>query len=203
MNNEILKRIAEQLATELYKRKSAIIGNAGRFPKRQLFLSLNGCKKILEEEFGGPVASRWSVGKKPTAQVRKTLEYLVDYSISRFSIPQAIRQPKLGKSELQEGQNYEMLLAVESELGDNHEVMRDFLKLLDIKSRIKCLVYYSRIRQKSSEQFCERVNWVLSHHNNFDLTESILLVGLPKPKRARLTDDIEFRCIVDRRVAAL
>jgi hypothetical protein len=203
MNVELLRKVAQQLAIELQKRKSKIVGQAGRFPKRQLFIALNGCKNIFEEEFGSPVTSRWSVGKKPTAQEIKILEYLVDYSLCRFSIPQAIRQPKPGKNELQEGQNYEMLLAVESELGDEPEVMRDFLKLLDIKSRIKCLVYYRCKRKVRDERLCERINWVLSHHVNFDPNESILLVGLPQPKKARLTDDIEFRCIIDRKVAAL
>jgi|ERR1017187_973078 hypothetical protein len=203
MNIEILKQIAQQLATELHRRKSAIIGLTGRFPKRQLFLSFNTCKTILEEAFGGPVTSRWAAGRKFTAQETKILEYLVDYSICRFSIPQAIRQPKRNTAELQEGQSYEMLLAVESELGNDHEVMRDFLKLLDIKSRVKCLVYYRRIREANDERFSQRVNWVLSHHTNFDPNESILLVGLPQPKNARLTDDIEFRCVIDRKVAAL
>jgi hypothetical protein len=200
---EILKKIALQLAIELQKQKARIIGQAGRFPKRQLFIAFNGCKNIFEEEFGSPVTSRWSVGKKSSAQETKILEYMVDYSICRFSIPQGIRQPKTGKDELQEGQNYEMLLAVESELGDEHEVMRDFLKLLDIKSRIKCLVYYRCKRKSRDERLCERINWVLSHHANFDPEESILFVGLPKPKNATLTDDIEFRCVIDRKVAAL
>lgn len=201
----ILKQLATKLRAELYKRHPKIIGQSGRFPKRQLFLAFNECKPILEEKFGGPVTSRWSVGKKWKPKETKILEYLVDYGICRYSIPEAIRQHKADKPkpELQDTQFYEILLGVESELGNDDEVLRDFLKLLDIKSRIKCLVFYRRSDDHKAEALYERINWVVSHHNSFDSEEGFLFVGLPKPEKATLTDDIEFKCLKDKKVAPL
>lgn len=203
MMNDTLKQLATRLSAELYKRRLKIMGVSGRFPKRQLFLALNECKPILEQKFGEPVTSRWSVGKKKKPRETKILEYLVDYGICRYSIPQAIRQHKSDKPELQDGQFYEILLSVESELGDDDEVLRDFLKLLDIKSRIKCLVFYKRPNELKAKALYERINWVISHHNAYNPEEGFLFVGLPKPKVAKLTNDIELRCIKNKRVALL
>src|SRR6266496_1179461 len=197
MNDDILKELAAQLCAALHKRRAMINACSGRFPKKQLFLALNKCKPVLERRFGGPVTSRWSVGKKEKPPEALILEYLVDYGICRYSIPQAIRQPKQSKPELQAGQYYEILLAVESELGDDHEVTRDFLKLLDVKSRIKCLVFRKRPDEQKTLRLYERIEWIVSHHNLRNPEEQFLLVGLPKAKTATLIDDIEFRCITD------
>ena len=200
-----LKLLAMQLREQLCKRRSDIVVCKGRFPKRQLFLALNECRSIFAERFGGPVTSRWSVGKKWKPRKTKILEYLVDYGICRYSIPQAIRQRKQDKPkpELQEAQFYEILLGVESELGNDDEVLRDFLKLLDIKSRIKCLVFYKRASEAKAIALFDRINWVISHHRSFDSEEGFLLVGLPKPKTATLVDDIGFWSIKDGKVIPL
>src|SRR5207253_5634681 len=124
----------------LHSRKTKIVGKRGRFPKRQLFLALNDSKRIFGSHFGCPVTARWSVGKRKQPTDTLILEYLVDYGICRFSIPQAIGQKKRRKASLSANQKYEILLAAESELGNDTEVVRDLLKLIDVKARLRCLI---------------------------------------------------------------
>lgn len=47
----------------------------------------------------------------------------------------------------------------------------------------------------------ERLNWVLFHHKSFNPRDAILLVGLPPAKTAKLDDDIDFRRVIDGKVA--
>ena|SRR5437016_762185 len=200
-NEDLLARVAQQLQRGLIKRRAEINACDGRFPKRQLFLALNGCKPLLSETFGSPVTSRWSVAKRKTPSDTLILEYLVDYGICRYSIPQAIRQPKRGPAELNSEQKYEILLAAESELGNDVEVARDFLKLLDVKSQLKCLIFRKRPTHAKTKCLHDRLNWVLSHHKCFNSKDAILLVGLPRAKTARLDNDIDFRRVTDGKVA--
>ena len=202
-NEDLLARVAQQLQRGLIKRRAEINACDGRFPKRQLFLALNGCKRLLSETFGSPVTSRWSVAKRKTPSDILILEYLVDYGISRYSIPQAIRQPKRGSAELNSEQKYEILLAAESELGNDVEVARDFLKLLDVKSQLKCLIFRKRATHAKTKRLHDRLNWVLSHHKCFNSKDAILFVGLPRAKTARLDNDIDFRRVTDGKLHAI
>ena len=101
--------------------------------------------------------SRWSVGIKPDGHTQ-IIEYLVDYSISILSIPQTVQQLKKAQKELQECQYFELLLTVESELGNDDDVTRDFLKFLDVKSKMRLLVFKIRNSAKQME-LNRRLEW--------------------------------------------
>lgn len=204
MNREFLRQFFNAFQAALEKRRPEIAVATGRFPKQHIFLALNDCKELFRQTYNCPVTSRWSVGegvgdsRRPDTQV---LEYLVDYGICRHSIPQALRQPKIGLQELGADEKYRMLLAVESEMGDDTEVARDFLKLLDVKAPVKFLIYK---RRKSYAALYERLSWVLKHHGAHDEAESILLVGVPKPKDATLAvDEFEVKCVEGTLIVAL
>lgn len=215
MDREFLRLFFERLRSGLERQKSKINEAPGRFPKRQIFLALNDCRSLFQKRYECEVTSRWSVGKKEGelaegcedsgyasgANDTLILEYLVDYGICRHSIPQAIRQPKNRFQELTEGQKYRMLLAVESEMGTDDEVARDFLKLLDVKAPVKCLIFRKR---KSHVALYERLSWVMAHHQAYDENESILVVGLPTARSATLTaDEFEARCVENAQIVTL
>ena len=194
MRNSFLAELAEIIRLGLNRRKTKIIGHVGRFPKRQLFLALNDTRKLFESHFRCPVTSRWSVGrKKAVPQKTLVLEYLVDYGICRFSIPQAIRQKRQGRRDLRPNQSYEILLAAESELGNDNEVARDLLKLLDVRSRIRCLIFMNRPRVK--QRLYRRIEWVLAHHAHYKPRDPLLLVGISPAKNENFVDEIDFSIV--------
>ena len=200
MDLPLLTELFNAFRMDLEGRRPRINQAPGRFPKREVFLALAACKCVLTERFSCPVRSRWSVGILSTPSDTDVIEYMVDYSISRLSIPQAIRQSKEKLPELVGDQKYGMLLAVESELGNDVEVARDFLKLLDFKAPIKWLIFRKR---RNHEELYVRLSWVLSHHLTYDANDSILLIGLPKARTANLLDDIEVKCVENMAIVAL
>src|SRR5260370_25501771 len=201
MTRRFLVEFAVIVRKGLHKRKTKIVGRPGRFPKRQLFLALNDSMRIFRSHFRCPVTSRWSVGKRKEPSDTLILEYLVDYGICRFSIPQAIRQEKPGRAALKSNQKYEMLLAVESELGDDAEVARDLLKLLDVKARLRCLVFRKRIRHQ--KRLDNRILWTCAHHSRCERGDPLVLVGLPAAKDDDFADQIEFRLLKNGEISNL
>lgn len=215
MDRPLLSSIFARFRSGLERRRSAVNAATGRFPKRQIFLAFNDCKPWLSDHFGCPVTSRWSVGRSASpndvaaecgdahsnGSDTLVIEYLVDYGICRHSIPQAIRQPKEKLPDLAQDQKYRMLLAVESELGDDTEVARDFLKLLDVKAVVKCLIFRKR---KDHAALYSRLSWTLAHHAACDPAESIMLVGLPRARDAVLTiEEFEIKCVDGTQIVAL
>jgi hypothetical protein len=193
MDRALLQEFRDAFFDKITRKRPVINSAPGRFPKKELFLTLNGCKEFFATKYGCEVRSRWSVGKSDEPRDTEIIEFLVDYSISRFSIPQAIRQPKPKLTELVGEQKYGMLLAVESELGDETEVARDFLKLLDVKAPVKLLFHRGNMKLDS---LYARLTWVLSHHCCYDPEESILLIGLPVAQTAALVaDEFVVRCV--------
>jgi hypothetical protein len=201
VTNHFIEVVAATIRNELRCRASTIRASSGRFPKRQLFLALNKARRVFELEVGGPVTSRWSVGNREKLRKTLVLEYLLDYGICRFSIPQAIRQQKAGFRELEPNEKYEILLAVESELGDDSEVVRDLLKLLDVKTRLRCLVF--RKRPRVGQRLLERIEWTLSHHAHYNPREPLLLMGLPPTKTQDFAEGVEFTLIRNGRVTEI
>lgn len=191
MDRPFLTLFYQRFREELLRRSAVISQSTGRFPKKQIFLALDACKPEFATKFTGPVWSRWSgIKRKPSDT--KVLEYLLDYSISRHTIPQAIRQAKANKPELTDAEKYGLLLAVESELDDDPSVARDFLKLLDVKALVKLLLFRKRRDQPA---LYTRLNWVMAHHASYEPAESILLIGLPGPRAADLGAKLEVRCV--------
>jgi hypothetical protein len=201
MTRRFLVEFAAIVRKGLHKRKTKIVGKRGRFPKRQLFLALNDSMGIFRSHFRCRVTSRWSVGKRKQPRDTLVLEYLVDYGICRFSIPQAIRQEKPGRATLKPNEKYEILLAVESELGNDAEVARDLLKLLDVKARLRCLVFRKRFRY--GKRLDDRILWTCAHHARCDRADPLLLVGLPIAEDDDFADQIDFRLLRNGKISSL
>ena len=139
---------------------------------------MNSVRSALAREFGGPVKCRYA-GCPPVVKEgkhQKVLGYLWDFSFSRFSIPNAIQQDK---DALPDGAKYEMLMVVESELGDETEICRDLLKLLDARAAVRVLVYRQPKDARCRERLHGRMVRVLHNHAHFDpATDRWLFVGL-------------------------
>jgi len=199
--SDIVQEFALRFRSEIAKRRSLILREEGRFPKRQIFIALNGCKQLFADKTVASPKSRWSVGKKQKPRDVLVLEYLLDYSISNFSIPQAIDQKKKNERRLSGDQNYHLLLTVESEFGNNDEVARDFLKLLDVRSAFRCLIYAHRPRSQGA--LSSQLEWVIAHHGCYDSDIPIILIALPRYPKSDFMDRLQFFQIIDKKLAPL
>lgn len=154
----------------------------GRRPNtKKICEALESSKKVIDQRFGGPVMHRYR-GRAPNLQPsysskpQKSLEYLWDFSFSRFAIPQAIE--KSGTAKITNNK-YELLLVAESELGTADEVCRDLLKLLEARCRVRCLIYKRPQRSSSVRALHERMIRVMHNHAHFQPRREVwLLVGL-------------------------
>ena len=59
---------------------------------------------------------------------------------------------------------YQLVFTAESELGTPKEVCRDLLKLLDVRSSIRCLLFKHRVQQPDADQLKARMLNVLRNH---------------------------------------
>ena len=166
-----------------------------RIDKREIFKSLAATRELFEEYLHEEVYFRFSGAKEaaindPDLQGRceehTALEYLVDFSFSAFSIPEAI-----GQKIIDQPVNYEMLLAVESELGTLNEVCRDLLKLLDVKAALKCLIYSEPRRKSTRERLYQRILRVFASHSHPGEPDSWILLGLAPGEDSKVK--CEFR----------
>ena len=85
----------------------------------------------------------------------------MDFSFSKYSIPQAIGDPN---TQDMQPIAFQLVFAAESELGTPNEVCRDLLKLLDVRSSIRCLLFKQRVRQPNADQLKARMLNVLRNH---------------------------------------
>ena len=142
---------------------------AGRPSTKAIYEALKTVRPVLKNRFGGPVRCRYAgcppvSDRSHTEKPRKVLEYLWDFSFSRFDIPQAIEQtgyPPLS------GGKYELLFVVESELGTADEICRDLLKLVEARASVRCLVYKQPKRPKRRKDLHSRIIRILHHHAHF------------------------------------
>lgn len=146
-------------------------GDGGRIDTVAICDALSSAIPALEAEFGAPAIQRYSgcnVEAKRFVGVDgrhfRSIEYLWDYSISRFGIPQAIEQNNAHPIPL--GEHYELLFVAESELGDAAEVCRDLLKLLEARTQVRCLVYTQR-DARARAAFEARLLRVMNNHAHF------------------------------------
>jgi hypothetical protein len=94
----------------------------------------------------------------------KVLEYLWDFSLSRYAIPQAIGDPNA--TPIANGK-YELLFVAESELGTANEICRDLLKLLEARTSVRCLIYRQPKRARERTQLETRMVQVMHRHAHF------------------------------------
>jgi hypothetical protein len=145
--------------------------------------SLTKARPVIEAWKGGPVIRRYSgCPEGPSTSYRKSgkefkpLEYLWDFSLSRYAIPQAIEDPRakqMGKAK------FELLFVAESELGTPNEICRDLLKLLEARTLVRCLVYRRPRRAEHRQSLEGRMIRVLHNHAYFASAPGVwLFVGL-------------------------
>jgi hypothetical protein len=143
--------------------------------------ALKSTEKLVSKQFGGPVIHRYrgcEPNLKPTYSdtPQKSVEYLWDFSFSRFAIPQAAENK--GKKKIVGGK-YELLLVAESELGSQDEICRDLLKVLEARCRVRCLIYRLPKGETSRGALHARMIRVMNNHAHFRPTKEIwLLVGV-------------------------
>lgn len=158
-------------------------GGASRPSTKALYEALKKVRPVMEDRFGSPVLCRYSgcpdgpkASYSNSHHVFKVLEYLWDFSFSRYAIPQAIEAAQA--KPISNGK-FELLLVAESELGTKDEICRDLLKLLEARTSIRCLIYRQPRRLKERREFEERMVRVLHHHAYFQQSPGIwLFVGL-------------------------
>lgn len=137
---------------------------------REICESLAESGPILANTFGPEMVWRYSGcerGKVPSlrrdGRPFRVIEYLWDVSISKYCIPEAIADP----NSVAIGGRYELLLVAESELGTPNEICRDLLKLLDARTRIRCLVYKQPATERGRRSLEQRFIRVLHNHEYF------------------------------------
>jgi hypothetical protein len=177
--------IIPRLATALRPALEALppVGPGRRLNTRALCAALAAVEPVLQQEIGGPVYRRYEgCVNKDGASLRldgtpfKVLEYLWDFSISRFSVPQAIEDPHA--LPLNGGQ-FDLLFAAESELGTPTEACRDLLKLVLGRATVRCLVYKLPERQNNRGSLDARMVRVLRNYAHFTDDPGLwLFVGL-------------------------
>lgn len=148
---------------------------------KKTYEALESTQRLVAKHFGGPVFHRYR-GRAPNLKPsysktpQKSVEYLWDFSFTRFAIPQATE--KKGKKKIGSGK-YELLLVAESELGTADEICRDLLKVLDARCRVRCLIYRRPKREANCRALHERFIRVMHNHAHFrPAKEMWLLVGV-------------------------
>ncbi len=151
-----------------------------------IFRALKSIRIIVGNDDGSqsPIKCRHA-GYKKEDQVSnpkpefKVIEYLLDFSLSRFSIPDAIDDTRANS--ILDGKFELLFSTAESELGNDLEVCRDLLKLLDTRSKIRCLLYKKRPNPQKVDNLNRRILNVLNHHAHFeDTRDGWLFVALEK-----------------------
>jgi hypothetical protein len=104
---------------------------------------------------------------------------------------------------------YEVLLAAESERGNSRRlddtyrmVLYDFVKLIDIKARVKVMVY--RVPKRQKEQAFHDLHGgfteILRRHRGYDRNEQWLFVGIPDYRKVDVTPvtlDEDVKVVMD------
>lgn len=163
--NELLCEIADTIGPAI----AAIESPAPRGHEftKSLCGALMASVPVLVSRFGEPVVGRYP-GCPPSydrytesGRQFRTLGYLWDFCISRYSIPQAIEQDT--QNPIGDGK-FEMLMVAESELGTSTEVCRDLLKLLLAPSIVRCLIYNAG---NNDGEFQKRMHRVMRNYEHF------------------------------------
>lgn len=177
-----MKPIAQSLGKVIRDAMLKIEPPAGteRPSTKQIYQALKAARPVLSKQFGDPVKCRYA-GCPPVTNYMyckrplRVLEYLWDFSFSRFDIPHAIEQC----GTMPGGSKYELLFVAESELGTAHEICRDLLKLLEARAAVRCLVYKQPKQPDRRQQLHSRMIRVLHKHALFDPKSEVwLFIGL-------------------------
>ncbi|MBI4521339.1 MAG: hypothetical protein HY701_10905 [Gemmatimonadetes bacterium] len=153
-----------------------------RLQTKKIYEALESTEGLVAKRLGGPVFHRYRGRRRNqnpsySATPQKSVEYLWDFSFTRFAIPQATEKP--GKKKIPKGKHYELLLVAESELGTSNEICRDLLKVLEARCMVRCLIYRRPRREAACRALHERMIRVMRNHAHFrPASEMWLLVGV-------------------------
>ena len=180
-HNIILQEIVKQIGPAIRHIQPPMA--AKRPSTKAIYAALKTARNVIKKRFVGPVLCRYSGCMEDrdnkyrcNGRVFKVLEYLWDFSFSRFAIPQAIED---SDAKPMSGGKFELLFVAESELGTKDEICRDLLKLLDARTSIRCLVYKQPKRNFERQDFEARMVRVLKNHAHFKSSPGTwLFVGL-------------------------
>ncbi len=168
--NPLVPKLALKIK-ETFEEEITIEGQ-GRIKKNAIFQVLRSLRYELAKDLGGPVYCRYpgytDDDKADCSDPGpfKVMEYLIDFSISRHKIPEAICDDR-AVPPMQTGR-FELLLAAESELGGDADVCRDLLKLLIVRSHIRCMLFMKRRSIARWTEFKLRIIRTMKNHASFD-----------------------------------
>ncbi len=176
--NDILRKLARVIRPTMLAMTPPT--GSGRPSTVAVYGALKKARSVIEKRFGGPVYCRYSGCPEGPAKkysdgghVFKVLEYLWDFSFSRYAIPQAIEARNA--TPMGNGKKFELILVAESEMGTKDEICRDLLKLLEARTTIRCLVYRQPKRFGERHEFEARMIRVLHNHVHFRRSPGIWL----------------------------
>lgn len=171
-----MKALLRRIAAKIRPAIGNIPKSAGRRPTKEIWKALAHARGVLANHFGGKVWLRHSgYSRNPGfsedhaesssgTKKRKVIEFLWDFSFSRYLIPEAIEQNDYNRIV---GGKFMLLFVAESELGTPTEICRDLLKLLEARAPIKCLIYPKPKRPNQHEALRQRFVRVMSVHELF------------------------------------
>ncbi|QDT22031.1 hypothetical protein [Gimesia chilikensis] len=186
---DLWKTFREGLETQLDETLTARVDttNSGRIDAEILWNSLERCKHPLAVNLGCHHHDLFCRAEPITGTSWESMssvnhgwlmrEFMLDFSITMGAIPVVIGQatePRLPSDE-----KYEILLGVESEMGSRNEVLRDLLKLLDVKARVKILLYNSRVYKKHINNLKRDIEFVFNRHASVPTDDLWLIAGIP------------------------
>jgi hypothetical protein len=161
-----------------------------------VFYSLERCRDLIPGD-GDPVWCHFTLGAIPKgeaeAKVREVIEnvrglnfkdpaattlseYIVDFSFSTFNL-----RHLFGSEPMPENRKFRLLLAAESEMDLRQQwVLDDFVKLLEVKSPVKIVVFQARTGDQRTA-LLNAFQGILRRHGRYDpATEpDWLFVGIP------------------------
>ena len=170
--DEVLLELAEAIRPSL---QALTVPVEGRRPStKEICKALTNAEPVIQDHFGGPLFHRYkgcpqnaAVSFRVDGRPFKILEYLWDFSITRFMVPQAIEARQAPPIN---GGKFDLLFVAESELGTSTEICRDLLKLALARSKVRCLVYQQA--RKPSQQRALEARLVRTLHNYAHFADS-------------------------------
>jgi hypothetical protein len=161
---------------------AAYFSSAGSLDlKRVVFESLIACKSAIAEYCAIQPSH---LNDSCTDKFRGVREYLVDFAFTTYPPNRSFLELR----DLPAERKLEIVLTAESEVGvwndmsrSNQLIIEDFVKLLDVASRLKLMVYrvpYNAV-QRAYEELEKWFGELMSRHRYFDQNAEWMFVGVP------------------------
>lgn len=143
------------------------MGLSGNDDKKRLQLALKEARATERDR-------KYAIGS-----VDRLKEFLVDFSMSRTRIDNAISTTGVVSTKTE---RFEFLIAAESEMGNEEDVLYDLLKLPCVYASVKIMVFKVIDNEEARGIFCRNVEHVLNTSRREDDSATWLFVGIPPYK---------------------